>query len=52
MTLLEINKGCKAGGTECVTTHQHYLINKNFHQLSKESRILKIVQDLAELEKY
>ena len=29
-----------------------FLINKNFHQLSKETRILKIGQHLAELEKY
>ena len=49
MTLLEINKGCKAGGTGCVTAHPRFFINKNFHQLSKGTRILKIGQHLAEL---
>ena len=41
------NWGCR--GCNYAPTFE---LNKNFYQLSKETRILKIGQHLAELEKY
>ena len=52
MSLLNINKGCGTGGAGGAEGVPMFVIDTNFHQLSNETRILKIGQHLDELEKY